>query len=489
MFDSAVGRVRRVMPKDYHPLLSDSVVYGIAIMASRSFAFLTTPLITRAFGPSEYGALDLILSIILFIQIVMSLSIESALNRYYYEMSEGTERSTFISTILGFVLLMGSAVTIVVALVTPLVGPMLFQNHAYNFAFALAVAASFLQLLGIMFQWVFRLARRRRAFLQSVGVFLIPNFLLILLLVVWGNGGLNAYFIALAVAALCQCGVSFWLLRRELVWSFSNALLRRSLRFALPYVPTLLIGAVFTMLGRFLLLNTSTLEQVGFFAIASKLAVLLLLVFTPFQMAWQPFAMSVMKRANMKQIYANVMRYSALILFLSAGVIISLAPELVHLIAGDSFAGAVPMTPLIVLGTVAVLMGTIFSIAIVVGERTMFMLYPNLVSLLVYVLAGAGLLQLFGAIGIAMAFLLANLVGCALAYWFAQRIQRIAYPYHLVIIAMGSAILVTLALEFFALSFVARLAVLVINSAFIIFLFGGKNFLRFWKEMQRGAAA
>ena len=78
------------------------------------------------------------------------------------------------------------------------------------------------------------------------------------------------------------------------------------LLYALPQMPGIFVNWGQTQIGRLFLNYYSNLTDLGLYSIAFTLSSVLLLVSTAFRMAYDPYAMSIMKKNNAKEIYARI---------------------------------------------------------------------------------------------------------------------------------------------------------------------------------------
>nr|MBA3985966.1 hypothetical protein [Flavobacteriales bacterium] len=63
----------------------DVAIYGIAASLSKFIGIFLIPVFSRYFDPNEYGALDLIMTVVSLVAIFGMLQLESGIARFYYE--------------------------------------------------------------------------------------------------------------------------------------------------------------------------------------------------------------------------------------------------------------------------------------------------------------------------------------------------------------------------------------------------------------------
>jgi O-antigen/teichoic acid export membrane protein len=437
---SLLKRIQDSLPVDLRPLLGSSALYGVSIVLSRSAGIVVTPLLARVFGTADYGVLDTVVAFTVVLPIFMSLSLEQALVRYYYQTPAGHQRRIFVSTILTSALALSALVAMVLCAAANAIGSVLFRSSSYDAIITTAILGSASQLMAYLLLWVLRLQQKLRDFLTCSIVAVSSNLALICILVLGLRVGIIGYFIALMASSLLQCAVAVWLLRGEFESCWSYAVFRRSVVFSLPFIPTVFLGSVVTLLSRYLLVTFSNLSQVGLLGVASRVAAFVFLIFAPFLMAWQPYAMSVMHRNDAKNIYANVSRYMFFLLTVIASATILLASELTSVIGGSMYASASGMLRYVVIGIMATQFVSFFQLAILINEKPLLLLYSNAIALLVFVGVGLVITPLLGGLGMGVALMLGNTAQCATVYILAQRESPIAYPIRRTMLAVAVSI-------------------------------------------------
>ncbi len=417
-----------LVPAKYAPLVTDSLVYGVSLGFLRLFGVIVTPLLARSLTPSEYGAFDAIVASTALLPGLMTMNVESGLVRYYYDATGEIERRRLVSSVVAFVAGFGSLVAAITCLAAPALARLILGSAVHGAAVRVAVVSSLLQLIATVLLWVLRLDRRLAAFLVCAGTFVAVSVPAIVLLLSVYHVGLIAYFDAVAVAAAAQCLVAAWFVRHHFTHCLSWRQLRTTLRFSLPVVPTVFASVLQGSIGRFLLLHFTTLEQVASFGLATRAANFAIAPFAPFQMAWQPYSMSVMRRPDAHEIYAQVTRHVCLGFAIIMTWAVFLAPEIAVVLGGPAYRNAATPLRFMIVGTIAAQMIFLFHVAITIAERPVLLLYATVAGLAVNASAGFFLTPALGSTGVAIAFVAGAVTMSGTTYFFAQRQARIDYP-------------------------------------------------------------
>jgi O-antigen/teichoic acid export membrane protein len=407
-------------------LAKDSFIYGVAQIGNAFVGLFLLPIYTRVFSPSEYGVIDIILPTTALLTIIAELRIGSGVARYYYE-NEGEQRRSLLSTGLFLYLAFPLPICLCCFFFTGQISQALFSSQAYGWAISLAL---FTVLLGIFSSYFLLILRFQRATVKygilAVGKFLLGAALCIYF-VVYLHKGIEGVFLGLFLAELVFTAANFLMIRKNLAFSFSRLHARNTLYYGVPLTPTGLVGWFRTHIHRFLLIPLIGLAGVGIFGSAARISSVILIINASFNLAWAPFAMSVLHDKNHRIIYSKVLTYYTTALSAATLVVTFFAYELVHLLMPSNYWGASDLVGL--LATAQVLNGifVLFAIGLLIAKKT----YLNSVSFLIGVAAGIVCLMVLvphiGVMGAAIATLVSSAISVVAAFYLAQRNYHIDY--------------------------------------------------------------
>jgi O-antigen/teichoic acid export membrane protein len=293
-------------------LLKDTVIYGSAAAISKAFALITFPLLARHFSVAEYGVLDYFFVLASLLAISFVFGQDSAVARYFYENEDAGERRQLISQSLVFQLaglalvlplLWLSAEWLMALLIEVPARVLLFRIVLLQLPFILLIAFS----QGLL-KWTFS---RGRYLIMSIGFTVVQTILLVIAVLVFDVGIQGALLVTLITSALFGI-LGLFFVRQWLVWPKDFRRLREILPFAIPYGVICVASAFSPMLERTL---TSTLlgaEDLGLYAAATKIAMLIGLLVNAFQTAWGPFSLSIHKQSDAAQTYNWVLKLFSL---------------------------------------------------------------------------------------------------------------------------------------------------------------------------------
>lgn len=392
-----------------HALWRDGIVYAAGTVLSRGIALLLLPLVTRVLSPTEYGALDLIVTLGVLVNLVIPLETSQALGRFWNERTAGAPRRRLAGTAFTFTLSVYAVFTAVCALAAVPIAQALFSDARYANAVRAGSCAIALNGVFYLLQNQFRWELRPRAYAAvSVGYALI-NLALVAVLA-WGfQLGLEGVLWAQAAAAACAGALSLAWLRSTLVFGVARDELVAMLRFSLPLVPAgIAIFATF-FVNRLMLNALATLEEVGIFGVASRLAGVVTLVLIGVQGALAPLVYAHHHEAETAPRLARLLEGSSGVALAACLALGLFGPELIALVITPEYARAAPLIGWL---AVAVILSQmyIFAPGIAIARKTHWQLVITVSSALVGVGLNALLIPRWGVWGATLATLAAGAV-------------------------------------------------------------------------------
>lgn len=404
-------------------LTKDSIVYGLGSALTSFIGIALVPLLTRIFSPSEYGAIDLLVSIVFLANVVFAFGFDSATAILFFDTDEEEERKRVLFTGTAFVVGVATIAVLVLLPFGPQLSRVLFDTdqHAAAIRFTLATIP-FLLCIGFGLAALrYHFARRR--YLIAVAVNVIATIGLTYLFLLPLSLGVRGYFLAWLSTGVLTTVVLFWLVRKSLRAAFSGTTLRSLLVLGLPLVPAGLAGWSLSLINRFFL-NGVSQEVLGWFSLGVKISSILGLAVAAIQLAWGPFALSLAKHPGAQVVYAKVLTVFTAVAGFCALLLAAFAPEFIAVVSDPDFAPASRIVGILSLGLVAYGSYYIVSIAANVAKKTAHVSWTTALAAGVNILLNALLIPRFGMMGAAAA----TLVAYALSSWLLYRVGQRFYP-------------------------------------------------------------
>lgn len=390
-------------------LWRDGVVYAAGTLLSRGVALLLLPLVTRVLSPSEYGALDLIVTLGVLVNLLVPLETSQALARLWNDRAEGAPRRRLAGTAWTFTLASHTAFAGACALFAVPIALALLGDAGYAPAVRAGGCAIALNGAFYLLQNQFRWELRPRAYAAvSVG-YALAN-LVFVAVFAWGLGaGLEGVLWAQAVAAAGASALSLGWLWRSLAWGIVRDELAAMLRFSLPLVPAGIALFASFYVNRLMLNALATLHDVGMFGIASRLAGVATLVLIGVQGALTPLVYAHHHEAETPARLARLLEGFSAVALLACLALGLFGAELVLLLATPDYAKAAPLIGWLAVAAVLAQL-YIFAPGIAIARKTHWQLAITLVSAFAGICLNALLIPRWGVWGATLATLVAGAV-------------------------------------------------------------------------------
>ena len=412
-------------------LFKHSFIYLIGSALQSLIGFVLIPVYTRYLSPAEYGQLEILNTILLILNIVLSLGFASALMKVHERDSQGEiERRKLIGTMYIFVLPIASAATLLLALGAKFfTGIILDDSNQTNLLYLILGTNLIVIFLNLSFA-VLRSKERSKTFtllsLIKFTLILALNTFFVIKLQLGVMGILLGNLIAQTALAFIFLPTVF----RSLHFTFSRQYLRKLSIFGFAVIPASLAMWVMDLSDRYFLKYFADFTEVGLYSLGYKIGFLVyILLVYPFQLAWPKVSFAVASRPDCKEIYAKTLTYFAFLGSLAALGLSLFGAQIIKLFAAPQFHTAYQIIPLVAFSYV--LYGLHFALVpgLHIKEKSKY--YP----LIIGIPAGLNLLlnyflvPLYGMQGAAVTTLICFILVVVLTYLITRRFYQVKYEW------------------------------------------------------------
>ena len=406
------------------------LVYGLGVVASRAASFIMLPIYTRLLTTKDYGLLQLLDMTLNIAAILVSAGVVTGVMRFYFKATTDRERHEVLGAafglqvglnLLGTLLLCAGAGPIWRLGLSGTGSPTLVYIAAANFTLGALSVVPLLQM---------QMERKALAYsVATVSRVAIQLGLNILFLVGLRWGVLGILLSTMATNVLIGVATTGWMLRRTSL-AMSRAAVRDLRRFGVPYQIATAATFILTFGDRFFLEAFHGLAAVGIYGLAYQFGFLLdSVAVAPFNRAWVPqrYQLVAQPRAFRDAKYNQGFLYLSLLTVTAAvGITVFIRPVL-RLMSDPAFWSAAAIVPVVVLAYVMQAWSGVVQFGIDVSERTKYASYAMWISVVLILALYTLLIPPFGAMGAAVATLLAFVARFALLYRFGHRLWPVTY--------------------------------------------------------------
>lgn len=421
-------------------LLSDGMVYGFVNALNKGLSFIIFPFITRILSTSDIGILGIATSMLSLFYIFSTFSMDSAVNRFYYDSkNEELKRDTF-STAFWIQIVLYFIVFPLIILVS-----LLLKLDQYSklitYSFIVLVFINIIYNMGII---VTRVRRESIKFaLISVMNSITLAFMLFILVFV-ERLGLEGYFYSIIISMLVSSTISLFIIIKLINPKYFNSvLLKKMFLYIIPIVPGTLAFWFVENSGILFAGFMGTTENAGIYKVGSTMSQIIMLLVFAFQQAWGPYALSIFKAKGSKDFFALVFKIYVLTTVIIATFLSIFSTDMLKMFFPVQYNNANYIVFLLNFGHVLEGLYYIGIIGMIINKN---MKSYGMISFLMAILTLFGnifAINLIGDTGPALIYLLVKIISIILIFYFAQKVYHIPYNFRVSTFVFSLGVLVS----------------------------------------------
>ena len=381
--------------KKYKKLLSDTLLFSISNFGSKVLVFLLVPLYTNVLATTEYGIVDLIVSMVNLLVPVLTISIAEGVLRFAFDKDVKKEE------LLSIAMLITGISTLVLILLRPVA--VIIKEEVGQY-WGYLVVIYFLMALSTIFSNYTRGLDKTRLFAVKGIVYttclILSNIFFLLVLKMGLRGYLYALILTEAVTVLVMIfagGYAHTLVR----FSFNKKLFTEMLQYSLPLIPTVIAWWVMQLSDKYVIIACVGIAASGIYSVAYKIPSILSTLTVIFTQAWQISAIKSHGDNDNKSFVENVYKYFIIVSVLLCSGLIIMSKILGHILyAKDYFIAWTYVPILLVAYHFSGLSGVLASVYSA-SKKTIMLFTSTSVGAVLNILLNIALIPIFGTVAAA----------------------------------------------------------------------------------------
>ncbi|MGH4049873.1 MAG: lipopolysaccharide biosynthesis protein [Clostridium sp.] len=405
--------------KNVSPPVKASLFFMIGSVLQQSINIITTPIFTRILSQSDYGITNVYQSWYGILSVIITLSLtagvyNNAMLDFKDELNEFTSSMlilTTLSTSIYFIIyiIFNQQIANILNLPAILIYTMflaILLNSAmgfwmaqqrFSYKYKLSVTISiFITLFGAIFSYLLVINMDgNKAVEKIIGGFIFTGVISLILyisIILKGKTGFNYRY-----------------------WKYA-------LGFNIPLIPHYLASIVLAQSDRIIISKMVGNAEAGLYGVAYSSASVISIVWTSINASWIPWTFKKM-RDNQYGDIRKIANYIVILCQIACVIFISLAPEIIRILAAPSYYKAVWVVPPVVLGVYFTFLYTLFANIEFYYKKTKFIMVASIIGAIVNVVLNILLIPRFGYIAAAYTTLVAYMVFSFMHYFFMTRIN------------------------------------------------------------------
>ena len=377
---------------------------GTGTVVNMLVGFLTTPILTRVVGTSEYGQYSIFTMYASIALMVLCMGFDQALIRYFYSVDTPDYQRTIVKECVKLPFLCTALAAIVVNILS------WFEVVRFEFEPRIMTLLTILVLFQVMnridlillrvtyqtnlYSMLQVLTKILFAGIAIAGCFLLETQKLVVLAA--------ASVVSYAVVAVVGIGS-----QREL-WDFRKIRVKYDIdrwelcRYAFPFIVSMGITTLFQAIDKISLNRYCSYEEVGIYSSAITLVHVFAIVQTTFSAIWAPMVVEhYEKEPEDRSLYQKGFRTMTFVMFF-VGISLILCKDLFVLLLGEDYRGSAAMIPFLCLSPIMLTISETTVIGITFSKKSYLQIIVSAVACMTNIAGNTLLVPVYGGTGAAI---------------------------------------------------------------------------------------
>ncbi len=372
-------------------LAKNTIIITIGKICTQLITFFLLPLYTGILSTEEYGAVDLLNTLVSLLLPIVTFQVEQAVFRELIEVrGKKDKESRIISSAVITVIFQCIVYLVIFALISP------FINNHYKFFLATNVVANiFLSLL-------LQIARgfgdnKKYAFASFISALstIIFNVLFLVVIKLGANGMLLGTMLGQIVATI-YLFISLKLYKYLKVKDYKKEVIKSLWKYSLPLIPNAISWWVFNASDRVIASAFLGIDQNGILAASLKFSAVFITFYNIFNMSWTESISIAIKDDDVND-YFNRMLNIVLRLFTAMGVgMIACMPFVFPIMINEKFSAGYGLVPISIIGSLFNVVVGLISVIYVAEKNTKAIASTSIVSAVINIIVHLVLIKFIG---------------------------------------------------------------------------------------------
>lgn len=389
--------------KKYKYLLTNIIAFLCGNLGTKLISFFMVPLYTNILKPSEYGEIDLILSIVGVISPFIACGIHEGVMRFCLDRNSNKK----------LVLSIGLRTFIISSIIFIFICPLfLFIPILSNYIIFVYLYSVLNEIMTIFLCYIRgKDDIKLYSFLGFLSGFITA--LLNILFLVFLKWGLFGYQISMLLSPLITTIVAIIL--GQLVDDISisqwdNSLAKEMMRYSLILIPNSLLWWCINASDRFFVSYMCGTAMNGLYAVSYKIPTLLNTVSTIFMQSWQMSAIKEFENGNESQFYDQIYKQIIFFMGISTLILMCLNKLILSLYVGNEYKAAWIFSPFLIISFFAGSLSTFWGSFYIAAKKMDKYLHSAIIGALVNILLNFYLIRQIGALGAAISTMICYII-------------------------------------------------------------------------------
>ena len=441
--------------------------YIVGFILLRSVSFVLLPVFSNTLSNEQYGVYSILFVFMAFLQFVYSYGMDASFMRFSVKYKNKLKK--IYSTVFISLLITSSLFSFCIYFFASHLSSLFFKLD-YGNLFKIISIILFLDSFSFRVLVMYRMeeAPSKYFFLTCCNVVftIVANYYFVYILKMGVLGALYSTLFGSLIIFL----LSFpYILRKINIQYYSISILKKLLRFGLPFLPAVLFQMIIDFSDRIILSKLMGLSAVGTYSAGYKVAGIIMLLISGFRLGWEPFFLKLEKHDNRFIILSKVATLLILFLIFIMFFFLLFVESILQYnifgmsLLGQSYWDAISIIPIIMVGYIFLGFYYLHMPGIYYYEKTYFLPVFKGCAAISNILLNIILIPSFGIIGAAYATTISFVIMYISVYFYSNRLFKMYIDWKIIISYLFICIFIALLINIYNIGLLFSFIILIIS--------------------------
>ena len=332
-------------------IIKNTALYTIGNILPQAVAFFLLPLYSRHLSPEQYGIVSSMQVLQVMLAILFSFCLDRSIIRLFWDYKTEDDQKKFLGTITLTMIVNSLFVLIIIFLLRNVI-QQIFSDIPFKPFYAYAIVTTFFMTFALVPKNYFRLQNQAGKYVLVSLAQMFLNVGFIIWFMVINKEGAEGMLKGKMFASLALLPFFLIVTLKHIKFTFNWDILKQSLSFSLPIIPTLIAAWALGQFDRILIAKYFTLNDVGIFSMSKRIAGLVGMFSGSFMLAYHPIFFELANSKDQTKAKRKLYKYNnvyILVLTVFVFFLIFFSKEIIQLFLDSRYFEAYRYIPLVAL--------------------------------------------------------------------------------------------------------------------------------------------
>lgn len=402
-------------------LLKDGALYTVGNLLPKVGSLFLLPILANHLGAEEYGIVQSLTVLQSILIVFFTFGLERSIFRLFFDYNDKSAQKRFFGTLFYSILIIGLAFVMLLFLFNSAVGSIYSSIDFYPY-FAYIILSVYFSSIGVCYTAYLQVRKKAKAHLKLAILKFILNYAFVLFFVLVLDKGAEGMLLGILLTHLLFSPFYFWRTIQVSRATLDFGILKSTMAFSWPFVPSLVFAWVLNFSDRVLIERFLGTTDVGVYSIAYQLAMLITILFQAILKAYSPYYFGLAK--NKISNYSKILNSNNVLA--NGGIYVSIlfllgVPLVFDFLFNPEYHEAIGLLPILVLGNLLFVFLGLKKLGLYQNKKSFLNMVAVIVSGVINVAFNLFLIPKYGMLGAAYATFVAVLANYVMISYLSKR--------------------------------------------------------------------